>query len=157
MRRLGDNGYPHGLIVAGPKPGAEDAKVAAEAGAPLPGHPGRVLWLGLVPDPELAKLMAHAAAFCHPAFTESFGLSVLEAMACGAPVVVSNRGSLPEVVEDAGILCEPTADSVAGSLERVLSDQALAGELRKAARRRAEELPWSRTAKGWLGVLKSAA
>ena len=56
--------------------------------------------------------MAGAAAFCLPSLMEGFGLTALEAMSCGVPVVVSDRGSLPEVVGDAGLVVAPTVDAV---------------------------------------------
>ena len=83
--------------------------------------------LGRVTDAELAALMAGAAAFCLPSLYEGFGLTALEAMACGAPVVVSDRGALPEVVGDAGVIVAPSADGVRSALARILRDPELAG------------------------------
>ena len=102
-------------------------------------------------------MLAGADAFCLPSLSEGFGLPALEAMACGAPVVAAARGALPEVVADAGLLVEPTAGALAAALDRVLTDPALARDLRGRARRRALELPWSRTADGWLAALEQAA
>lgn len=121
------------------------------------GAPGRVVWLKDLDDAKVATLMAEADAFCLPSFSEGFGLTVLEAMACGAPVVVSTGGSLPEVVGDAGVIVEPTAAAIEAALASVLEDRALAEELGRAARARAEQLSWKRTAEGWLAVLRRAA
>ena len=96
--------------------------------------------------------MAGAAAFCLPSLYEGFGLTALEAMACGAPVVVSDRGSLPEVVGDAGIVTAPTAAAIAEALRRVLSEPELAARLSAAGPARAAEFTWARTAAGWLAV-----
>ena len=64
---------------------------------------GQIRRLGYVPDEALPALYSGARAFVYPSLYEGFGLPPLEAMACGAPVIVSNRSSLPEVVEDAGL------------------------------------------------------
>lgn len=152
-------GLPHVLAVAGgpaldrPDSSALERAAAAE----LPGAPGRIVTLGRPDDDDLAALMAEADAFCLPSLYEGFGLTALEAMACGAPVVVSNRGSLPEVVGDAGLVVDPTADAVAGALRRVLLDGELSDRLRRAGAERAREFTWRGTAGGWLAVLRRAA
>jgi glycosyltransferase involved in cell wall biosynthesis len=101
--------------------------------------------------------MAEADAFCLPSLYEGFGLTVLEAMACGTPVVVSDRGALPEVVGDAGLVVPPTAGAVADALIRVLEDRSLADRLEADGVSRARQFTWSRTAAGWLNVLQQAA
>ena len=101
--------------------------------------------------------MAGADAFCLPSLYEGFGLTALEAMACGAPVIVSDRGALPEVVDGGGIVVEPSPEAIANALERVLSDDELASSLRRRAVERARTFTWARTASGWLAVLRAAA
>jgi glycosyltransferase involved in cell wall biosynthesis len=157
LTALAARGFPHALAIAGGTAGGESPALLESIAADLPGHPGRVAWLGHVSDRDLAGLMAEADAFCLPSFFESFGLTALEAMACGAPVVASNGGALPEVVGDAAVLADPTPDALAAALASVLSDDALAGRLRTAGRARAEELSWERTARGWLAALRQAA
>ena len=68
---------------------------------------GRIIATGFVPDADLAPLYSGALAFLYLSRYEGFGLPPLEAMQCGAPVIVSNTSSLPEVVGDAGILLSP--------------------------------------------------
>ena len=86
------------LVLVG-KPGPGGEAIAAESG-------GR--WLGPVGDEDLADLYRAAAVMAYPSHYEGFGLPVLEAMACGCPVVASDRGAIPEVAGDAAILVEPT-------------------------------------------------
>ena len=161
MAILAGEGFPHVLaIVAAPSPQAWDdhARLDREAEADLPGAPGRVVRVPWpVPEGEMAKLMAGAAAVCVPSLFEGFGLMALEAMACGAPTVVSNRGSLPEVVGEAGVVVEPTPEAIAAGLRRVLADPAEAARLASAARKRAMSMTWDHTAAGWVQALGRAA
>jgi glycosyltransferase involved in cell wall biosynthesis len=157
VTRLADRGLPHALVIAGGTSGGESSATLEEVKSDLAGFPGRVAWIGHVGDPELAGLMAEADAFCLPSSFESFGLTALEAMACGAPVVAANSGALPEVVGEAAILSDPTPEAVEGALLRVLTEPDLAGRLRAAARARAEMMTWERTADGWLTALRRAA
>src|SRR2546427_603048 len=96
---------------------------------------------GLRPIYNLAQVLAH------PAWYEGFGLPPLEAMACGTPVVVSDSSSLPEVVDEAGLVV-PAGDANAWrkALERVLGDTELAADLRRRGILRAAEFSWSRSA-----------
>jgi glycosyltransferase involved in cell wall biosynthesis len=152
-------GFPHVLAVVGAPAGdrADPSELEREALAELPDAPGRIVRVPAPSDDELAQILAGAAAFCLPSLYEGFGLPCLEAMACGAPVVVSDRGALPELVADAGLVVPPDADAVQEALARVLSEPALARDLRARARARAETFPWSRTVDGWVAALERAA
>jgi glycosyltransferase involved in cell wall biosynthesis len=154
---LAARGLPHALVIAGGPAGGETPEALAAVDAELDGAPGRVVWLGHLGDEALAGLMAECDAFCLPSLFESFGLTALEAMACGAPVVVSDRGALPEVVGDAAIVSEPTAPALEEALARVLTDPELAARLRRVGRARAETMTWAATAAGWRQVLARAA
>lgn len=154
MTELVARGYPHALVVAGGSSTDAGADVLTE----LTGVPGRFVWFEHLPDDQLARLMGEADAFVLPSLLDSFGLTVLEALACGAPVVVSDRGALPEVVGSTGALvCPPTVDSVRATLERLLEDPQLGDRLRVEGRRRAEEMTWQHTAQGWAHTLERAA
>jgi glycosyltransferase involved in cell wall biosynthesis len=157
MGELAARGFPHGLVIAGGTAGGESPEELAAIVEEIPGTTGRVAWLGHVDDAQLAGLMAECSAFCLPSLFDSFPLGVLEAMACGAPVVVSDRGGMPALVGDAALVVEPTPASIAAGLERVLTEPELTARLRAAGRARAETMTWDRTADGWLEVLSRAA
>src|SRR5207245_1859141 len=106
----------------------------------------RVIFPGRVEDQDLPALYSGAALYALPSLEEGFGATVLEAMACGAPVVASNRAALPEVVADAGLLCDAEQElELAAMLARVLSDAGLAEELRRRALARARPFTPERT------------
>jgi alpha-1,3-rhamnosyl/mannosyltransferase len=113
--------------------------------------------LGRVTDAELLALYRGAAAFVDPTLYEGFGYGVLEAMACGTPVVAANTTSIPEVVGEAGLLGDPRDPRALGTaLRRVLDDGALAATLRERGLARASEFTWARTAAGLTAALERA-
>jgi glycosyltransferase involved in cell wall biosynthesis len=129
LRRLGVD-----LLAAG----GGRPQFAAEA--PVPG----VTVLGHVDDADLPGLYAGAQAFVLPSLYEGFGLTVLEAMACGAPVVAADRGALPETVGDAGVLVDPLdPPAIAAAVERALGDP----RLRAAGPARAAAFTWDAAAR----------
>lgn len=98
--------------------------------------------LGHVPDAQLPALYAGAQAFVLPSLYEGFGLPCLEAMACGTPVVASDRGALPETCGDAALLVDPTDQSaIADAVQAAMVDEALVDR----GLRRATEFSWERT------------
>jgi glycosyltransferase involved in cell wall biosynthesis len=96
--------WPHNLVIAGGKGWLYD-EVLAEVGRQ--GLDGRVLFTGFVDDADLPALYSEASLFLFASLYEGFGLTPLEAMACGVPVVVSNASCLPEVVGDAAVQLSP--------------------------------------------------
>ena len=134
----------HALVLAG---GDGAGRPPLETRARALGVADRVVFAGLVEDADLPGLYAGASAAVLPSLEEGFGLPALEAMACGTPVVVSNRGALPELVADAGLVAdaERPAD-IAGALGRVLSDAGLRAELRRRGLARASLYTADRTA-----------
>jgi alpha-1,3-rhamnosyl/mannosyltransferase len=106
-----------------------------------------VHFAGYLNDARLAALLSSAAALVLPSLLEGFGLPAVEAMACGAPVLASRRGSLPEVVGDAGLLFDPESpDDIARCIVDFLGDPDLRRRKGEIARRRASAFSWERAA-----------
>jgi glycosyltransferase involved in cell wall biosynthesis len=107
-----------------------------------------VHFTGLVPDKDLVHLYTACEAFVLPSYLEGFGLPAVEAMACGAPVLASNVGSLPEVLAGAGELFDPhDVAALAGCLKRVLRDSVYQREFRTRSLRRALDFSWETSAR----------
>ena len=107
-----------------------------------------VLFLGYVSSQDLIKLYQRALAFIYPSFYEGFGLPVLEAMACGCPVVASNRASLPEVAGQSCLYVNPErTGEIADALSRILTDDSLANELSARGLERAKLFTWGKCAR----------
>ncbi|HDQ73616.1 MAG TPA: glycosyltransferase family 1 protein [Chloroflexi bacterium] len=102
---------------------------------------------GYVPDEDLPAVYAGAQALVFPSLYEGFGLPVLEAMACGAPVVTSTTSSLPEVGGEAALYCDPTdTESMIGVLRQLLQDPEMRPALARRGLARAAQFSWERTA-----------
>ncbi len=118
----------------------------------------RVRFLHNVPNEDLPALYNGAVLLAAPSFYEGFGLPPLEAMACGTPVVVSDRGSLPEVVGDAGVQVEPDEpERIAEGMAMVLRDPALGASLREAGLVQAARFTWQETARSTWEVYRRVA
>lgn len=107
----------------------------------------RVRFTGYLSDEELVLLLNGATAMVLPSLCEGFGLPAVEAMACGLPVLASRRGSLPEVVGDAGLLFDPlSSDDIARTTLRLVEDAELQARLRSRATERAASFTWEKGA-----------
>ena len=107
-----------------------------------------VIFTGYVPDDQLVLLYNAAQLFVYPSIYEGFGLPILEAMACGVPVVTSNTSSMPEVAGEAALLIDPFNESqIAAAMLRVLQSPDLSRKLARDGLHRAEQFAWHRTAK----------
>lgn len=119
---------------------------------------GRVVLTGYVPDDDLPALLSGALAFVFPSLYEGFGLPLLEAMACGTPVISSNVSSLPEVAGDAALYVDPTdTESLAEALTRIVAQEALRNELVNRGLRQIQRFSWQRCARETLQVLVEAS
>ena len=113
----------------------------------MSGSSRRTRFLGYVPDEDLPALYAGATFFIMPSLFEGFGLSVLEAMACGAPVITSYAGALPEVAGDAALQVDPTSvEGMAEVMRMLLSSEDLRSQLRHKGMERACKFSWERSA-----------
>jgi glycosyltransferase involved in cell wall biosynthesis len=118
----------------------------------------RVIFTGYVPDDELPLWYQSATIFCYPSLYEGFGLPVLEAMACGTPVVTSSTSSLPELTGSAAALVDPTdVATLADVLLALLNDAPRRAEMRRAGLERARTYSWERTAAAIYTVITEAA
>jgi glycosyltransferase involved in cell wall biosynthesis len=123
---------------------AERARLRTLAGQL--GIADRVVFLDDVPESDLPALYSLASVCVVPSLYEGFGLPVLEAMACGAPVVCSDRTSLPEVAGEDALVVEPTAAGLASAIAALLDEPARAAGLRERGLRRVAGYSWRRTA-----------
>lgn len=131
------------LVIAGSLP------VAAEnlLGPADQALKARVRLTGYVTDDERRRLYGEASLLVLPSLTEGFGMTALEAMTVGVPVVASNRGALPEVVGDAGILVDPeSVADLSSALERVLSDPGMRRSMSERGLERARQFSWTDSA-----------
>jgi glycosyltransferase involved in cell wall biosynthesis len=135
---------PHTLVLAGLAGWGSGALAEAVAAS---GVADRVLLPGYVPEADKAALFTGADLFVYPSRYEGFGLPVLEAMACGVPVLTTTGGSLPEVAGDAALLVDPgEPDLLAGAMARLLGDPAARARLARRGRARAAAQTWERCA-----------
>ncbi len=119
------------------------------------GLENRVLLTGYVPDADLPALLSAALAFVYPSLYEGFGLPVLEAMACGTPVVCSNASSLPEVAGQAALLVDPhNTEALAEALARIVTEAGLREALVEKGLGQIQNFSWQRCAQEVLQVLE---
>lgn len=155
VAKLRASGLPHTLVIAG-KQGWMSKQVIDEIAGD--GNTGLVRFLGYLDDADLPALYSAADIVAFPSRYEGFGLPAIEAMACGTPVVVSNRGALPEVAANAALHADPAdEDEFASALRRGILNSELRDGLIERGLLRAQEFTWERSARLTLSVLHEQA
>lgn len=150
LRRLRDSGYGIHLAIVGQKGWLFDRVFSTLTELRLTDY---VHFLENVGNEDLARLYNAARCLTLPSYYEGFGLPPLEAMACGTPVVVADRSSLPEVVGDAGLLVDPDSpEELAAALAQILDDGALRTSLRQRGLVRASQFSWAKAAAQTMAV-----
>ncbi len=140
------------LVVAGVRPAA---RPALERALEARGLRGRVRVLAPLPEAVMPRLYQGASLLVIPSLWEGFGLPALEAMACGTPVVASDRGALPEVVGDAGVLVDPTnVDALREAMYNLAVHTPLRAALRAAGLARARAFSWRHAAGATVAVYR---
>ena len=142
--------YPHNLIFAGGKGWLYDEMMAE---VDKQGLNGRVHFIGFVDDKDLPALYSAASLLTFPSLYEGFGLPLLEAMACGVPVISSNASSLPEVVGDGGLLLSPHDEAAwSAALIELLADPVRRSRMVVAGYRQARQFSWYKTGEQLLAL-----
>lgn len=144
---------PHKIVVAGhPRFDFEGDLAKVEE----LGLQDKVLFAGWVPPDDLAALYNLADVFVLPSFYEGFGIPVIEAMACGCPVIAADAGALPEISGGAALLVDPySQDEIAEAIRRTLTDDGLRQRLIDSGLQRAKAFSWEKCARQTLEVLHS--
>ena len=151
---LQKNGFPYSLVHVGPQGWLFD-EIYKEVDRL--GLRERVRFLGLVPTHDLVALYNAASLFIYPSLYEGFGLPVLEAMACGCPIITSNISSLPEVVGDAGIMVDPhDVAQITHAIESLCKDKQKHTWYKNKGLERAKQFSWQRCAKETLEIYSRA-
>ena len=149
-----DGNFPQ-LVVAGKRGWLEKETFRAAAQSPFRGD---IIFPGYLPEASLPALFSAALCFVYPSYFEGFGLPVIEAMQCGVPVIAGNRTSLPEIVQDAGLLVDPfDVRAISQAMQTVVDDAHLRSNLRAKGLAQARRHNWTTTAKLTLQIYQRAA
>lgn len=110
-------------------------------------HDDRIIYLGYITDEMKRVLMSNASAFLFPSFYEGFGLPILEAMACGCPVITSDISSMPEVAGNAAVMIDPSqTDILAENIFRIVSSEKMQTSMRKKGFENVRKFSWDKSA-----------
>jgi glycosyltransferase involved in cell wall biosynthesis len=143
------------LLKVGPAGRSDDFRKATLDEARRLGLESEIHFVERMSDQELAVAYSNAVALVFPSLYEGFGLPIVEAMACGCPVITSNVSSLPEIAGSAALLVDPNdGAALAEAMRRVILDQDLRGRLRAQGLLRAIDFSWDRTAEATFAVYK---
>lgn len=149
-----EGGFSPSLVIAGRKGWLYDRMLSEVSSS---GVRDAITFTGYVPDEDLLALYNMARVFIYPSFYEGFGLPCIEAMACGCPVVTSNRGALLEVTGDAALHAEPESIiHLASTIRKACKDESLREQLILRGLERARLFSWELYAKEMLGAMGEA-
>ena len=153
VRLKNEKKIPHLLVVVGRDPKGETQKLKKIAEREQLSE--QVIFAGPLPHNEIAAVYENADVFIYPSAVESFGLPVLEAMACGTPVVASNRMSVPEIGGDAALIVDPdNVREMSEAIYRIIIDEKLKETLIKKGYERVRKFTWEKTAQETLKVFR---
>ena len=111
----------------------------------------KILTTGYVPNAELPYIINQCTLMLYPSLRESFGIPILEGMACGVPVITSNTSSMPEIAGDAALLIAPVSpDSILQAIEQIIDNPTLATELSAKGLQRATQFSWDKMAESYV-------
>lgn len=147
-------------ILSATRPGLPTLVLAGKVVGPVAGPHGpegeRARFLGYVEEDVKRRLLHEASMLVIPSAEEGFGMPAVEAMACGVPVIAANRGALPEVVGDAGLLFDPASpEALAAAIGRLLDDDELRRELQSRGAARAARFRWDDSASRLLAAFRA--
>jgi len=157
-QRLLEMGFLHGLVIAGVRPGLEVYIDECLKNCKVTDRIRIIPFIELDKVNNLVGLYTAASVYFDPSLHEGFGMQVVEAMACGVPVVCSNRGALPEVAGGAAMLVNPeNIDEMVTVVTRVLADSQIRQEMVQKGKLQASIFNWEKTAKVIYHALKNVA
>jgi len=140
------------LILTGEKKGAYN-NLLKKASKTCPAKD--IVFTGYIPEKEMPMIINAASLFVFPSLYEGFGIPLLEAMACGTPILASNVSSIPEVVGDAALLFDPyNVNEMANAIDRAINDKDLRQKLVQRGFERIKKYSWENSAKEILGVFE---
>jgi len=114
-----------------------------------------IVFTGFIPEEEMPTMISAASLFVFPSLYEGFGIPLLEAMACGTPILASNVSSIPEVVESAALLFDPyNVNEMANAIDKAINDKDLRQKLVRKGFKQIKKYSWENTAKEILGVFE---
>lgn len=140
------------ILVGKPGSGYDQVKSALESGGKFKSD---IIEAGYLSDLDVNVLMKNAVALLYPSLYEGFGITALEGMKMGVPVITSNTSSLPEVVGDAAILVDPLKiDEISQAIKKIVSSEALQKSMSKKGIEKGKEFSWEKTAKAYLNLME---
>jgi len=145
---------PIWIVVAGLTPEAKNKFHAVISEMNLD---GQVVLLGFIPEDELVALYNGAIVFVYPSLYEGFGMPVLEAMACGAPVITTTAGSIPEVAGNAALFIDPKSpEEIADAILRIISDAELRNLMIGKGFEQARRFSWANTTRQVMEIYRTS-